>query len=63
MQNIRYIELYEDGILQRKVHIQKSTNRISKAQLTELRKRLMKELENAAKRNPEKTYWMELRTE
>lgn len=63
MQNIRYIELYEDGILQRRVHIQKSTNRISKTQLTELRKKMIRELENAAKRNPEKKYWMELRTE
>ena len=63
MQNLRYIELYEDGELVRRVNVTFSANRITKKEQEITRKKLHEELLKAAKRNPEKVYWMELKTE
>lgn len=63
MQNLRYIELYEDGELVRRVNVTFSANRITKKEQEITRKKLYEELLKVAKRNPEKVYWMELKTE
>ena len=53
MQNLRYIELYEDGELVRRVNVTFSANRITKKEQEITRKKLYEELLKAAKRNPE----------
>lgn len=64
MQHLVHIELYEDGIIQRRVRADKDGSRgMTKMDQTNLRRKLSKELENAAKRNPEKIYYLELKTE
>lgn len=63
MQNLRYIELYEDGELVRRVNVTFSANRITKKEQETTRRKLYEELLKVAKRNPEKVYWMELKTE
>jgi len=64
MQHLVHIELYEDGIIQRRVRADKDGSRgMTKMDQTNLRRKLSKELENAAKRNPEKIYYLELRQE
>ena len=63
MQNLRYIELYEDGELVRRVNVTFSANRITKKEQETTRRKIYEELLKVAKRNPEKIYWMELKTE
>ena len=64
MQHIVLIELYEDGIIQRRVRADKDGSRgMTKMDQTNLRRKLYKELENAAQRNKEKIYYLELRQE
>ena len=64
MQHLVHIELYEDGIIQRRVRADKDGSRgMTKMDQTNLRRKLYKELENAAQRNPEKIYYLELKTE
>lgn len=63
MQKLRYIELYEDGIIQRRVSVGLGGSRMLKKDQSRIIKKLHDELLKAAKRNPEKVYWMELRTE
>lgn len=64
MQHLRYIDLYEDGAIQRRVSTDSDGSRkMTKIDKAALRRKLYKELENAAKRNPEKKYWLELRQE
>ena len=62
MTNLSRIELYEDGHLQRVVNLYKGRHKLTKPDVLKLRKQLFLELETAAKRNPEKIYWMELKT-
>ena len=64
MQHLVHIELYEDGIIQRRVRADKYGSRgMTKMDQTNLRRKLYKELENAAQRNLEKIYYLELRQE
>ena len=64
MQHLVHIELYEDGIIQRRVRADKDGSRgMTKMDQTNLRRKLYKELENAAQRNPGKIYYLELRQE
>ena len=64
MQHLVHIELYEDGIIQRRVRADKDGSRgMTKMNQTNLRRKLYKELENAAQRNLEKIYYLELRQE
>ena len=62
MENLSRIELYEDGHLQRIVNLYKVKRKLTKPDILKLRRQLFVELEIAAKRNPEKIYWMELKT-
>ena len=62
MTNLSRIELYEDGHLQRVVNLYKGRHKLKKSDVLKLRKQLFLELETAALRNPEKIYWMELKT-
>jgi len=64
MQHLVHIELYEDGIIQRRVRADKIGRKyLTKMDQTKLRRDMYKELENAAQRNPEKIYYLELKTE
>ena len=63
MQKLRYIDLYEDGVLVRRVNVGLTEGRIRKQDQIEKRRKLYEELLKVAKRNPEKLYWMELKTE
>lgn len=63
MQKLRYIDLYEDGVLVRRVNVGLTESRIRKQDQIEKRRKLYEELLKVAKRNPEKVYWMELKTE
>ena len=64
MQHLVHIELYEDGIIQRRVRADKDGSRgMTKMDQTNLRRKLYKELETAAQRNHEKIYYLELKTE
>lgn len=64
MQHLVHIELYEDGIIQRRVRADKDGSRgMTKMDQTNLRRKLYKELENAAQRNHGKIYYLELKTE
>ena len=62
MENLSRIELYEDGHLQRVANLYKGKRKLTKPDILKLRRQLFIELETAAKRNPEKIYWMELKT-
>lgn len=63
MRDLKYIELYEDGILQRRVFAKLSRAYPLRKDQEQMRRKLYKELEMAAQRNPEKVYWIELKTE
>ena len=64
MQHLKYIDLYENGIIQRRVRCDKIGRKyLTKMDQTKMRRDMYKELENAAQRNPEKIYYLELKTE
>lgn len=63
MQHLKYIELYEDGVMQRRVFAELSRAYPLRKYQQQMRRKLYKELEMAAQRNPEKQYWIELKTE
>lgn len=62
MINLQYIDIYEDGIIQRRVSMGSGGSRKTKKEQEKLRKSIYEELRIAALRNPEKIYWMELKT-
>lgn len=62
MQNLQYIDIYEDGIIQRRVSIGSGGSRKLKKEQEKLRRSMYEELRIASLRNHEKTYWMELKT-
>ena len=59
MQHLKYIDLYEDGVIQRRVRCDK----MPRTEQTKLRRQLYKELETASQRNRKKTFWIELKNE
>ena len=63
MIDLKYIELYEDGVIQRRVYAKLSRSYPLKKDQENLRRKLYRELDMAAQRNPEKQYWIELKTE
>lgn len=63
MQHLKYIELYEDGVMQRRVFAELSRAYPLRKNQKQMRRKLYKELEMAAQRNPEKKYWIELKIE
>lgn len=62
MMNLQYIDLYEDGIIQRRVSMGSGGSRKTKQQQEKLRKSMYEELRISSLRSPEKIYWMELKT-
>lgn len=62
MQHLQYIDIYEDGIIQRRISMGSGGSRINRIERDKIRRKVYEELRIAAMRNPEKTYWMELKT-
>ena len=62
MQHLQYIDIYEDGIIQRRISMGSGGSRKTKKEQEKIRRTMHEELRIAAMRNPEKIYWMELKT-
>jgi hypothetical protein len=56
----RIAEVYENGVIQRRVCLQNNTNANAKIRISMLRK-LHAEIKHAAYRNPENIYYIELK--
>lgn len=62
MQHLQYIDIYEDGVIQRRVSMGSGGRRKTKKEQEKIRRAMHEELRIASMRNPEKIYWMELKT-